>query len=100
MRRTDDDHFQDVDTLAEADGIMFVCPKCFKENDSKRPGVHSIICWSPSVPQTTGPVPGRWKMSGTGYDDLSLTAQSSSVLLTSGCRAHFFINNGEIELTP
>lgn len=86
-----------VDTLAEANGIFFVCPKCFAANDNSRIGVHGIICWDPSVPQTVSPTPGRWAMSGTGYEDLTLTAGSSSILLTGpGCGAHFFIQRGEI----
>lgn len=92
--------YADVHTLAEANGIEFVCPKCLRDNGMKRPGVHSIICWSPGVPQKEDLVgPGRWQMVGTGYDDLTLVASSSSVFLTSGCHAHFFIRYGEIIFT-
>lgn len=98
LKRNDDTHFQEVDTLAEADGIQFVCPKCLENNGMVRAGVHSIVCWAPSVPQTTQPGPGRWNMQGTSFRDLSLVAGSSSVLLTGegGCHAHFFVTNGEI----
>lgn len=93
----DDAHFQCVDSLTEADGISFVCPTCFKANGHQRPGVHSIICWEPNVPQTTSPKPGRWEMQGTGYHDLTLVAGSSSVHLTGpGCGAHFYIRDGEV----
>lgn len=97
LKRTDDTSWRRVDSLAEADGVLFVCPKCLEERGS-RPGVHSIICWDPSVPQTTSPKPGRWNLVGTGLADLSLVAGSSSVLLTSpdGCGAHFFVRDGEI----
>lgn len=99
LKRTDDRRFQHVDTLAEADGICFLCPKCFAANGWLRLGVHSVICWSPSVPQTTHPAPGRWNMLGTGYADLTLRAGSSSILLTGdGCKAHFFIENGNIRM--
>jgi hypothetical protein len=72
-------------------------------------GVHGVICWQPHVPQTMPPVPGRWKFMGTGYNDLTLVAGSSSILLTCTCKpkpgeppckcckAHFFIKNGNIE---
>ena len=31
--------------LAKADGITFICPVCLKNNNGKRAGVHSIVCW-------------------------------------------------------
>lgn len=93
----DDDYtFVNVSDIAQADGIMFLCPKCFAANGGPR-GTHSIICWQPKVPQTIEPKPGRWSLVGTGLDDLTLVAASSSILLTSGCQAHFFIRNGKIE---
>jgi hypothetical protein len=89
--------FQEVDTLAEANGIFFVCPKCLADNGMHRPGVHGVECWNPSVPLGEGlPGPGRWSFEGTGYHDLSLVAASSSVKLEGGCGAHFFVKNGEI----
>lgn len=98
LKRTDDSHFHRAASIAEADGIIFVCPKCYAANGNSRIGVHSVICWSPSVPQTTRPVPGRWNLVGTSLADLSLVAGSSSVLLLGpGCGAHFFVRNGQIE---
>lgn len=87
---------QEVDLLIEADGVQFLCPKCFRANKGSI-GTHHIRCWSPEVPQDTPPTPGRWNMVGTGIDDLSLVAGSSSVALTSGCMAHFYVKNGKIE---
>lgn len=95
LKRLDDYNFKFVDSIQEADGVEFLCPKCWIAN--KGPvGTHMVICWSPSVPQTTRPIPGRWKLVGTGYHDLSLIAGSSSVLLTSGCRWHGFVTAGEV----
>jgi len=96
LARVDDKNFRHVFSLAEADGICFVCPKCLQDASMHRPGVHSVICWRPQVLQTTSPTPGRWEFEGTGIDDLTLVAGSSSVLLTSGCGAHFYVRNGEI----
>ena len=80
----------------EADGIMFLCPVCFVANKGNV-GTHSIICWRPHVPQTQSPTTGRWEMLGTGFNDLTLQAGSSSIFLnTASCAAHFFITNGEI----
>lgn len=91
-----DSNFHIVDNIKEADGIEFICPKCFELNNYERPGVHPIICWEPNVPQTINPIPGRWNLIGTSLKDLELKAGSSSILLTSGCGAHFFIRNGQI----
>lgn len=95
LKRVDASHFKHVDSLSEADGVQFLCPKCFQQNNGPV-GTHSVICWSPSVPQDTRPTPGRWSLSGSGLHDLTLTAASSSVLLNGGCAAHFFVQNGEI----
>lgn len=99
LKITGDKTSEYVKTPAEADGVMFVCPKCLHNNGYRRPGVHSVICWEPNVPQTREPKPGRWKMEGSGFHDLTLVAGSSSVLIRKeegGCGAHFFIRNGEI----
>lgn len=88
---------QTVDTIEEADGIDFLCPKCFKDNGGNV-GTHHVLCWKPQVPQTVSPKPGRWNMLGKGFDDLTLKAGSSSVVLNGGCCAHFFIREGEIIL--
>lgn len=89
--------FQTVNEIA-SDGLLFLCPKCFIENNGPV-GTHSIICWAPHIPlspELTGP--GRWAMQGTSYEDLSLVAGSSSILLQGGCNAHFFIERGSIRM--
>jgi len=35
-------------------------------------------------------------MSGTGYNDLTLSASSPSIMLPDGCKAHFYVRNGLI----
>ena len=89
------DYLVDVDRIAEADGVTFLCPVCFVANGGSV-GTHSVCCWRPRVPQTVKPVPGRWEFQGTGIDDLTLVAGSSSVLLQGPCGAHFFVRNGAI----
>ena len=91
IRHFDGGGHQRVETMAEATGIKLLCPKCASGDR------HWIICWSPVVPQSIMPKPGRWNMQGSGFDDLSLVAGSSSVSLTSGCRAHFMVANGEVK---
>ena len=84
-----------VDTLAEATGIKFLCPKCWKANNGPV-GTHAVICWTPAVPPELNPKPGRWSFTGTGLHDLTLVAGSSSILLTAGCLWHGWIRGGEI----
>jgi hypothetical protein len=88
-----------VDTIAEATGILFLCPKCLIANHGDQRGVHSIICWSRSrgTPDDASPGPGRWALVGTGFHDLTLDGESGktrSVELKSGCRWHGYITNG------
>ena len=82
-------------TFQDCDGLFFLCPVCFKNNNGPV-GTHGVICWKPHIPQTVAPTPGRWSQNGSGFHDLSLVAGSSSVLLQGGCNAHFWITNGEI----
>jgi hypothetical protein len=95
LKLIDERSFCRIDAIAEADGVMFLCPMCFKANGGPV-GTHRVICWSPRVPISMEPRPGRWELRGNGFQDLTLTAGSSSVALGSGCRAHFFVTNGEI----
>lgn len=106
LKREDDHSFRFVDTIAEASGIMFLCPRCWTRNKGPQ-GTHFVICWGPSVPQSTTPAGGRWALVGSGFHDLSLVAGSSSVLLPgpktdeerekgSPCGWHGFVKNGEI----
>ena len=90
---------QDVDDLKDAQGIYLLCPKCLPEQPDGV-GVHGFILWflDRGVLPSEEPGPGRWRALGTGYGDLTLEATSSSILATSGCRAHFFIENGQIRM--
>lgn len=89
-----------VDTLAEAMGVEFLCPKCFAAFGGPR-GVHHVLCWSRSrgTPDIATPGPGRWRMDGTGLADLTLNAEvpggARSVQLTGGCDWHGFLNSGD-----
>jgi len=92
---TEHEYHVPVDTIIEADGVQFLCPKCFAAN-SGAIGTHQVICWRPRVPPEVCPKPGRWEFEGTSLSDLTLRAGSSSILLIGGCEAHFFIENGAI----
>ena len=90
----------EVETLDEAQGVEFLCPKCFAANNGPV-GTHVVICWSRSrgVPDDASPGPGRWKLCGTSLDDLTLNADppsvARSVQLNGGCGWHGFINSGD-----
>lgn len=87
-------------SLAEADGLLFMCPKCFTENKGKV-GTHWVLCWFVGkVPDDLDPKPGRWTPAGTSLDDLSFvpgSGRSHSVLLQSGCAWHGFLTNGRAD---
>ena len=72
---TDPVTYRRLMTKVSANGICFVCPKCWIANGRQRPGVHSIHCWAPGVPLDVGLVgPGRWELHGTNFEDLTLVA--------------------------
>ena len=79
LKVTGDRTFQMVDLLAEADGIIFQCPKCAEGKERSEEegrkfvrGAHSVICWfRGKVPDDLNPKPGRWTPSGTCLDDLT-----------------------------
>jgi hypothetical protein len=93
------DGMRRVATIEEAQGVMFLCPKCFRSNGGKV-GTHSVVCWSRSrgIPDEKQPKPGRWTLHGTSLDDLQLegdpVGRPRSVLLLGGCAWHGFINGG------
>lgn len=86
-----------VDTLAEAHGVSFNCPKC--ANTDHR---HGVICWFVGkVPDSASPGPGRWTPAGSGLADLTFVpgtpARAVSVLLSGACNWHGFVRNGDAE---
>ena len=87
-----------VDSLAEADGIRFLCPKCYASNGG-RIGTHQVVCWFEGrVSDDVQPGPGRWKPQGDSFENLSFVSgrKSNSVLLLGGCNWHGFVTNGEV----
>jgi hypothetical protein len=91
---------EDVDTLAEADGVRFLCPKCYAANGGPV-GTHSVICWFVGrVPDDMIPGPGRWVPSGHDVDDLTFVGpNAASVALSGSCAWHGFIRRGEATLS-
>lgn len=86
-----------VSTLAEANGLWFLCPKCFVDKKGEV-GTHHVLCWFVGVDMNIGPKPGRWTPQGTGLDDLTFVpspGRSQSVALLAGCMWHGFLVNGD-----
>jgi hypothetical protein len=85
-----------VETMTAADGIMYLCPKCYTANGGPV-GTHSVLNWFVGrVPDDADPKPGRWVPAGTGIDDLTFVGPAAaSVLLTSGCGWHGFVRAGD-----
>ena len=98
--------FHDVDDLAEADHLMFLCPLCFAKNGGAK-GTHRVMMTfaGRNVPDEAGTrdadgKPSRWTVvSGTSLDDLVLTP---SILLDAkrpadkGCHWHGFVGSSGI----
>ncbi len=85
----------------EADGIRFLCPKCYNDPPQGPIGTHSVICWFRGyVPDSAVPGPGRWTPDGeNGLHDLTFVPgnppMACSVLLLGGCGWHGFVRNGD-----
>jgi hypothetical protein len=86
--------FRRVEDMSEANGVLFACPLCFLANRGLV-ATHAILCWDPSVPAVISPGPGRWRLTGSGLQDVSLVAAMSSIKLESGCRWHGYVRDGE-----
>lgn len=86
--------YKRVTDIDNAQGIMFMCPKCFIKN-SGPVGTHYIVCWFKGcgVSDDEHPKPGRWAFAGTGLDDLTLVP-SINLPGDDGCQWHGFIRDG------
>ncbi len=100
------DTFVQVETLAEAQGLWFLCPACYAKNGGNV-GTHGVRVFfhGRGVPDrgVDGEVlgkneagqPVRWTVvAGTGLDDLQL---SPSILLQGGgCQWHGFVGSSGV----
>lgn len=86
--------WRQVDNLADADRVSFLCPKCFSNNGG-RVGTHWIAIdlagrRTPDkdcVRNSEGH-PVRWEFTGTCLEDLAL---SPSIQVIGGCNWHGFV---------
>src|SRR5580658_9399428 len=71
IKHTGDGSFKYVPLLCWADGVLFLCPACYKKNGGPI-GTHCVICWfAGKVPDSVEPGPGRWTPQGNRLDDLT-----------------------------
>jgi len=82
-----------VNSLEEANCILFLCPVCYKNNNGPE-GTHSILIPNNKTPDGLQINHPRWNMIGSSFEDLTV---NPSISLKAGCNAHFFIKNGNIE---
>jgi hypothetical protein len=85
-------------TPATADGVQFLCPKCYAANRGPV-GTHTVLCWFVGkVPPDAGPGPGRWTPQGADLAALTFIPgfppRPCSVKLTGGCGWHGYVRDG------
>ena len=90
-----------VDTLADAQGVMFLCPLCFTKNNGSINTHQCEVTFSDrgvknedGVHNNLG-LPVRWSVTGSCYDDLST---QPSVLVQGGCGWHGFLTDGNVSI--
>ena len=90
-----------VGNLDEAQGVQFLCPKCFVQNGNSDIGTH----WCDVTFEDRGVRPDqgthnkagdpvRWAVSGNGF--ANLTTQPS-IQIVGGCEWHGVITGGEVQ---
>lgn len=85
-----------VDTLAEADGVQFLCVGCFIKNKGAI-GTDSVICWfKGKVPDTLDPKPGRWNPEGTSLEDLTFVGPGA--FSVAHPHWHGYVEHGEANI--
>lgn len=91
------EHRNFVSNILEAQGIIFLCPKCYQTV-----GCHycEVTFANKSVPDCMGvhndrKEPVRWDVTGDSFTNLST---SPSVLVIGGCNWHGYITNGLVSI--
>lgn len=90
-----------IDSFGEAQGIWFLCPKCFLANGGAK-GTHCCdvtFADRGALPEQgshgDNGEPTRWTVSGSNYEDLTTLP---SILIKGGCGWHGYITNGEVSI--
>lgn len=96
------EHRDLVDSLPDAQGVMFLCPKCFRDHGNSDIGTHYVevtfegrgVRPDHGCHDSDGR-PTRWQVAGSSLEDLST---QPSVLVVGGCGWHGYITNGEVTI--
>jgi hypothetical protein len=106
MRYETSDHqyLRQVDSLAEAQGIQFLCPVCFAAHNGPI-GTHyiEVSFANKGVLDHQGSHnregnPSRWSVAGSGYSDLTTTPSILIDPAKPACEGwHGFITDGEVK---
>jgi hypothetical protein len=85
--------FLHVDSLEQAQGILFLCPFCYQKNGGDI-GTHSVLVWF----RNRGVIDEEheWIVSGTGYNDLTLQPSIDLTQNTTQPCWHGFVTGGEV----
>ena len=93
--------FSEINELSEAQGILFLCPLCFINNNGAI-GTHSVLIsfanrgvTDEQGSKNSSGQPSRWNIiGGTGLNDLQLSPSIN--LDISDCKWHGFIGNSGV----
>lgn len=90
----DIDTFHPVETLAEADGVWFLCPKCFVANGGAK-GTHPVAILFKEGPGERFNRGVRWQLvaGSTGLSDLALTP---SIQTHGSCEWHGWVGSSGV----
>lgn len=81
-----------VYNIEDAQGIVFLCPKCYLANNGAI-GTHSIICWfmGRGVPEELNRESRRWVLEGSSYDNITF---GDAGIFSECCKWHGHVENG------
>ena len=95
LKLQEDGALKHVNVIGHADGVRFLCPKCFREN--KGPvGTHSVVLFFSNCPRAKELMGhSGWNAAGNDLSDLTFTGPgAASVLIKGGCNWHGFVKSG------
>ena len=95
--------FRPVETVAEAHGVCFLCPKSFTKNGGEK-GTHSCYIFFTGSPYAGHNLAGeevRWQVvGGSSIDDLQLSPsiqeQDEGMPVERQCNWHGFVGNNGV----
>lgn len=87
------EHRSRVESLADAQGLIFDCPKCNAGHSIEASFAGRGVADNQGSRNHEGK-PSRWNVTGTGLDDLTLTPSVDCTRNGGPCPFHGFVTNG------